>query len=480
MVIDTPLRSVDPRFASSNYDVKLSRLIAPGLTTTDTQDMRPALLLAESIDFESPTSVLVRVRQGIHFSSGQELSARDVVSTYRSLLSEDAGALDRDSYAKRIASIELIDSRQLRFRLHEPVATFLSDLDFGILQADSLASGEVIGTGAYKLQDFSEDGCTLVANPNYSGQGAAAKTRKLRVRVVRDDNARNMMLVGGSADFSQNSVRVDLVDIIKDRRRIAVESGKSAILTYLMMHNEDEILSDKRVRQAIALSIDREAIVAAKYGGRAELANSLLPSFHWAHNPDATAYFRDVPKAMKLLDAAGFLDPDGDGPKMRFELSYKTSANQFRVAVAKVIGEQLRQVGIGLQVQSFEFGTFFDDVKAGRYQLASMQTAAIAEPDFFYTYFHSERIPTPARKHLHNRWRFRNPRVDSLVEAGRREVRQERRKEIYAEVQTILAEELPIIPLWHEHNIVVRNRSVHGFQILPNGRFSSLARVAKD
>jgi peptide/nickel transport system substrate-binding protein len=250
-------------------------------------------------------------------------------------------------------------------------------------------------------------------------------------------------------------------------------------LTYLLLNNSDPILKDKRVRQAIALAVDRPAIIAAKFGGRARLASGLLPPNHWAYAADVTRWNHDVERAKRLLDEAGHKDPDGNGPRPRFSLIYKTSSDQFRVSVARVIAAQLAAVGIDVDVRSFEFATFFADVKKGTYQLASMQTAEITEPDFYFTYFHSSWIPSKDNPDGYNRWRYVNADVDRLTAAGRRELDIGKRKQIYAEVQRIVAADVPIVPLFHEDNVVLANVDVSGYTITPNARLIGLRDASK-
>lgn len=133
-----------------------------------------------------------------------------------------------------------------------------------------------------------------------------------------------------------------------------------------------------------------------------------------------------------------------------------------------------------MDVRAFEFGTFFADVKAGSYQLASMQTLDISDPDYLRTYFSSTRIPTPTDKNANNRWRFRNATFDRLVEDGRRVLDPAERKRIYGRAQQILADEVPVVFLWHEDNVVLAHRGVTGFRIVPNGRIAGLATARKD
>ena len=312
----------------------------------------------------------------------------------------------------------------------------------------------------------------LDANPRYP---TPPKTPHVEIKFVRDDSARMLMLAGGSVDLLQNA-RPDLVDDIAARPRVRVTSGPSVLLTYMLINNDDPVLRDHRVREAIALALDRPALVAAKFGGRAVLATGLLPPIHWAYNPDVPRYGRDLARARALLDEAGYkAGPDG----IRLHLVYKTSAVAFRVALARALAAQLGDAGIAVEVRSFEFGTFFADVKKGNYQLATMQSSEITEPDFYYFYFHSSRIPDAKDPDGGNRWRYRNPEIDRLTEAGRAELDRDKRKAIYAQVQRIVAQDLPIVPLWHEDNVVLSNVDVQGYAIVPNARFVGLIGATK-
>jgi peptide/nickel transport system substrate-binding protein len=220
-------------------------------------------------------------------------------------------------------------------------------------------------------------------------------------------------------------------------------------------------------------------VIAAKLGGHAVPATGLMAPGHWAYAGDVERWDHDADRARRLLDEAGLTDPDGPGPRPRLRLTYKTSSDQFRVAIARVLAAQLGEVGIEVDVRAFEFATFFADVKKGQYQLASMQTTDIGEPDFYLTYFHSDRIPSKADPDAGNRWRYRNARVDELVVQGRTELDRARRLAMYAEVQQIVAREVPIVPLWHEDNVVVANRDVTGYTITPNARLSGLVTTIK-
>jgi len=405
--------------------------------------------------------------------------ASDVAATYASMLAPDSTSASHKFMSDRIASVEAIAPRVARFHLVTPLATFKSDVDFGIVSFHHgpPRSDAVIGAGPYRLRELTSTAALLDANPYY--YGGPAKIAHLEIKFVRDAAARLLMLVGGSADLIQNAIRPDLVSAMRSKPRVAVKTTRGVILTYLMMNNLDPVLSRREVRQAIALALDRPTIIAAKLGGLATPATGLIAPSHWAYSGDVPRYDHDLARARQLLDAAGLRDPDGDGPLPRIHFIYKTSSDTFRIAIARVIAAQLAEVGIECEVRPFEFATFFGDIKKGQYQLASMQTTDITDPDFLYMYFHSSWIPSPANPDGFNRWRYKNAEVDRLTTAGRAEVDRDKRKVIYAEVQRLLAEDVPVVPLWHEDNIILSNVDVQGYTTSPNARLAGLTQITK-
>jgi peptide/nickel transport system substrate-binding protein len=481
MLMEAPATTTDPRNVVSNYDTKLAHLVTSGLTTIDNASAEPELLLAEKIERKDDHTYDATLKPGLLFSDGKPVTAADVAWTFQSTIDTKAGQYSQ--LADRFTSIEALDDRTVRFHLKNPLATLMSDLDFGIVEraaADQdghFRGGIAVGCGPYVLDSLDETGARMHANPRWPFTTPAVA--KLDIKVVPDASARILMLVGGSADLAQNVARLDVVDDVATEWRVHLETGRSALLTYLMMNNTDPILKDVRVRQAIAMALDRDAIVRIKLGGHAVVATGLLPPSSWAYDPNVVRWHHDPARAKALLDQAGYPDPDGEGPEPRFTLTYKTSSDQYRIAIARVIAAQLREVGIEVDVEPFEFLTFFAQVKQGVYQLASMQTSDITEPDYYYAYFNSARIPGPSMPSGNNRWRYKNPVVDKLTEAGRTQLDRVERKKTYAELQRILAAEVPIVPLWFEDNVVVENRTVSGFTVLPDARYAGLVTARK-
>jgi peptide/nickel transport system substrate-binding protein len=138
------------------------------------------------------------------------------------------------------------------------------------------------------------------------------------------------------------------------------------------------VLRDVRVRQAIAYAIDRNAIIEYLRRGLGVPAVGLLPALSWAFAADAFSFPYDPARARALLDEAGYLDPDGDGPKPRLRLSLKTSSTlEFNRLQATVIQQNLRAVGIDLDVRSYEWATFYDVLK-GNFQIHAAVDGGLA------------------------------------------------------------------------------------------------------
>jgi peptide/nickel transport system substrate-binding protein len=238
----------------------------------------------------------------------------------------------------------------------------------------------------------------------------------------------------------------------------------------------DPLLRQPEVRRAIAHAIDRDALIRHLLGGAARSASGLLSPEHWAYEGEVAGYAYDPAAAKRLLDAAGHPDPDGDGPAVRFRLSYKTSTLDSRRRIGEALQAMLGAVGIGLDVRSFEWATFYDDVRRGNFQLYSLAWVGVNDPDFFFSLLHSTMTP-PAGN---NRGGYADSEIDRLTTLGRDTLDPVKRQEIYARIQRKTAADLPFIPLWWTDNVVVQSKRLCGFVPFPDGSLISLTTAWLD
>jgi peptide/nickel transport system substrate-binding protein len=491
---ELPIARVDPRFTSNAWELKLSRLVVPGLVSVDNPEAHPQMAVAESVVRENDVTYLATLRPDARFPDGKAVDAEDVRYTFDSVRDPLLASPYRKTWQEILASVEVVGPRQVRFHLNQPRAPFITDLDFGIVdrrvaepqdrvvEAAARAhrppppldhAAEVAGAGPFRVAACETDRFELVRNPHAR---VPPQLDRVVVRTIRDDNARFLALMGRSGDLIQNGIPPLVMESFEKDPRLDVRYVHSATATYLGFNLAAPITSDPRVRQAIALAIDRKAIIASRLRGHAVLATSLLDASNPYHADDVATWDYDPAKARRLLDEAGYPDPDGDGPLPRMHLTWKTSSQRFRVALAQVMARQLAAVGIDVDVRPFDFATFLDDVKKGNFQLFSMQLADVVEPDMLRAFFLSKRIPSEATHFAGlNRARFSDPEVDRLLEEGSATLEPAARRSIYDRVQRILAARLPILPLWHEDNVVALRRDIAGFTATPLGGLSGLA-----
>jgi peptide/nickel transport system substrate-binding protein len=463
---------IDPRLATDAYGEQVLQMTHAFLIKMDAAG-NPVPDLAESWEERSPTEILFRLRKGARFHNGREVTSADVRYTFEWILDPGNRSPHRATY-ENIAMIETPDAHTIVFRLNEPFAPFLVGMARGIVPAGSGARGytPVPGAGPYKVDDFRPDeAITLSRFDGYYGRSPAIA--KVIVKFIPDSNVRFLELKKGSVNFLLNGVDPDLLPAALMNPNLVMEEAPGSNVSYLGFNLGDRILSDARVRTAIALAVDREAIVRTIWKGRADLADSILAPGFWAHAEGIPQLRHDPAEAKRLLDIAGYRDPDGDGPKPRFTLTYKTSQNELRRRIAAVFQEQLRQAGIAVEVQSLEWGTFFSDIKKGNFQLYSLTWVGIADPDVCHYAFHSSQVPPEGA----NRGRYSNAGLDRLLEAGRRELSRPRRKEIYRRVQLLLSRDLPVFPLWVNRNILLRDRRLVGFAVTPDEDYTSVKEM---
>jgi peptide/nickel transport system substrate-binding protein len=285
--------------------------------------------------------------------------------------------------------------------------------------------------------------------------------------VVPDETTEALELRKGTSDVTINSLTPDTLVVLERDSNIQVDHQPGTRLAYLAFNLRDPILKDVRVRQAIAYALDRGPMIEYLWRGLAEPARSILPSQSWAYNGDVPAYPHDPEKARQLLDAAGYPAMNG----VRFHITMKTSTDPNTRLMVTVMQQQLREVGIALDIRSFEFATFFADVQNGAFQMYGLRwIGGNEDPDIFEYVFHSSKFPPNGA----NRDYYSNPKVDALIDQARREVDQAKRKALYVQVQSILAEDLPYINLWYMDNVLVHTKRVRSLRLNPSGNYDFL------
>ncbi len=486
---------------------------------------------------EGCTHWVVRVRKGIYWHDGVEVAAEDVVFTYRSIIESNLASPFRGPLQRNIRRVWEKDG-EVHFQLNMPIASFPLDLSIGLVPEHILAprgglaarfEDDYVGCGPFRfVSRYRDQKVVLKRNEHYF---EPVGPKYVVVRTVNDEATRILSVMAGSGHIVVNSLSPPVVRRLAENPEVTVSHRPAASVTYLSFNLLDHRLADPRVRKAIAHGIDREGIVREQFRGMATDATSILPPVHWAYNDNTARYPYDPSKARGLLDEAG-LTPDPE-TGFRTKVRLKVTTDRFRRNIGAIIAHGLAEVGIEVELIPLELSTFLSDVRKGNYEMYILQAPEVLEPDILRWFFHSQAAPFleplpeksaygavdrqlfppkfseltgPFAKECEERWFplvhrqafesfvrksfglplalgngnrsfFFDPDLDCLLDLGYSTMNRERRLGYYLEAQRIIADAIPVLPLWHEDNVAVIRNELAGFRLLPINRFSPVSKV---
>ncbi|WP_455208536.1 ABC transporter substrate-binding protein [Kaarinaea lacus] len=454
--------TLDPRYSTDAISSRINRLLYRQLIDFDAAS-QPVPALADWQKLSPQHFRFVLREQHRVFHDGTRLTAHDVKATFDSVLHGNDVSPHR-STLHMIDKIVVIDENTVDFHLNVPDPLFPGYLEVGILPAAKIDAAhpfniQPIGNGAFRFLAWPDPGRLRLQR--------VADQQVFEFLYVKEENTRVLKLLRGELDMLQNDIDTELIRYLNERAEVKVVNGAGNNFSYLGFNLQDPVVGQLEVRQAIAYAIDRKAIITYLFSGRARQASAILTPDHWAGHPDLPQYVYSPDKARQLLAQIGF---NRENP---LRITYKTSSNPFRIRLATIIQSQLAAVGIDVDIRTYDWGTFYGDIKSGNFQMYSLAWVGINLPDIFRHVFHSRSIP-PAGA---NRGRFHNTRVDNLLEAAQNEQDVVIQARIYQEIQEILHQELPYVPLWYEDHVFMAQNNVQGYRIHSDGNYDGLIDV---
>jgi peptide/nickel transport system substrate-binding protein len=373
IAIEVAPRGFDPRFSTTfQTSARIMQLIYDTLVVkNDKFEFVPSLAerFEESEDHREFT---FHLRAGVMFHNGKQLTSADVKYTFDSLLSPALKSPIRGTVDK-ISSIDALDPLTVVFHAREPFYTFIGNLPaIGIIPegAGTEIVNSPVGSGPYKFASYKE-GSAVQLEANAAYWGGAPNIPRVQIKVVTDNSTRQAELMSGEVDLAYNAqFDPETIRALGQRRDMQVILGDGASIGYLGVNvSPTSLLSNQKLRQAVAYGIDRDVIIHRLLRDQARKANAIMPPEHWAYDAAVTLYDHDAERAKQLLDEAGFPDPDGDGPRTRVTLTMLTTTTQLSRNIASIMQDQLRRVGIQLELLSLEPATLFDKLSKAQFDL---------------------------------------------------------------------------------------------------------------
>ena len=419
--------------------------------------------LAEYEESADGLSYVFTLRDGLKFSSGEDVTPDDVIFSLNRHI-EVGGPLPLSA---PIASIASTGEREVTITLKSAYTPFLSELagfsngifpaDFGGVSEEEFFSAPV-GTGPFVVDDWDPNGDLRFVRNEHYWQDGKPYLDGLVYKFVADDTQLRQQLAAG---------QIDAIDTVPAANAAEVDQAADTVLSQspgwateqVFFNTQREELADRHVRRAIAHALDREGITKATSFGTAEVANALLPpTIPDSANDPGVALDYDIAAAKKELAASDY--PSG------FETTLMIpSGNAQRAQIAQIIQESLAEIGIKVKIEQLDIAAFRERFFAYDYDvmLNSGQSDA-PDPNGFITF---QADPEGFSKSY---WtHFTNDRVTELMHAGRETPNGEKRTGIYLEIQQILADEAPYVPLFFPSNLKATTADVGGFTVLPNG-----------
>jgi len=422
------------------------------------------------------------LRDGVTFHDGRPFTAADAKYTLDTVLASTfakaASFFEGSGANKRalVKSVEAPDARTLVIRLNKQWTGLLPNLvPIAIIPTNSYDSEKThpLGTGPFKFKSYdqSQQVIDLEANPSY--WDGPPHIPALRVRVISDSNALQAELRSGRVDIAPlpTSLSPDAIKSLSTDSKLNVNQFEGSNLNLLTFNTKEAPLDNVKVRQAIAYAIDRESMIRDLVLGQGKIAHSILPEASWAYTPGQTYHF-DPAMARKLLDEAGFRDPDGDGPQLRFPkpIVFRISGSSGAARqYSGVIYNYLKDVGIPVSIETSELNTLFELLRRGQFQMTYGQwVGGNQDPIFYHDLFATSEIPTETRA-ARNRGRYSNAELDKILDEAANTYDHAKAAPLYAKAQEIVSRDVPVFPLWYQANMVIAKKSVGNIKVDASG-----------
>lgn len=424
----------DPAMVTAASSFELIAAVYETLLIFDDEG-EPMGILAESWEQPDETTYVFTLREGVTFHNGQPLTAEDVKFTFERIMDAESGS-PWTSQFEPVESVEATDERTVTFTMKESYGPFLATLSSNYAAIlpnapDTDFQNEMIGTGAFMMESYTQDTETvLAAFPDY-WRDDQPKLASIQYRILPDESARVAAIRTGEIHLTSlvDPVSIDTVRASED---VAVIEHDTTDYYLLGLNCAEAPFDDVRVRQALSMAIDREAIIDSVFFGAGQVSGPIVPTLgDWA-NP-----VEDLPNYSVDHDAARALLEDAGASDLTFSITVGADRTEF-VNIALVIQDQLRDIGVTVELDQVEWGTFIDKWIARDFQSFVSYNGSGNDPDrALYPALHSGGSV--------NAFQFADEEVDALLEQGRAQADHDERRETYQEVELLIAEQAPLI-----------------------------------
>ncbi|EAR50248.1 ABC transporter substrate binding protein [Oceanicola granulosus HTCC2516] len=477
LLVEPP--GLDPFHQAADARIQMTVLMYQGLFY-EGADGEAMPLLAESYEVsDDGLTYTFKLREGVTFHDGSEMTAEDVAYSYDYIRDPENGSPGAGDF-EIISNIEVVDDYTVRFTLSAPNASLPMTLGnkygavipagyFDDENAQNRMNSQSVGTGPFQLVEFNPNSNLMMERFDGYWEGNAPYLDAINFSFLPNSASMLVALRNDRIDLV-NLSRPQDVQQIEGIEGIEIERFPSLNQKAIDLGAEQEALSDVRVRQAISLATDKQELMEAAIGGYGEVIGTMTKAMEerWGVPIDELPMQGvDVEQARALLEEAGY----GDG----LELTLTTiNGYDWMDPAAVTLKEQLGEIGIDLDIQRVDLGVWIDNFRSRNMGLTFNDWASQPDPNLlFYRHFHQQ----PEGADFRN---WNNEEASALLDEGRAATDYDERRAIYADFQMELAETVPTIMLFSADHVVVHDADVENYVQHPTGWLYGLVRTYLD
>ena len=483
--LNADIQTADVQKTSKDYEVPFNifdRLVDVEVGTDGNSKIVPSL--AESWDIsDDGLEYTFHLRQGVKFHNGNDFTAEDVAYTFHRMLTVEGGVntefIDQIKGADELLAgetdtlegVEVVDDYTIKVTLKEPFAGFLASISSpGVSIYDSEATeaagdqfgmdpAVTVGTGPFEFSSWSFNN-QLVLTRNEDYWKGASGLPGVVIKIIPDTETQSMMFESGELDILDLDYAADSADRFTETYPDQIVQGPRVGIVYFTMNFNKEPFQDVRVRKAVQMSIDRQAILDALYGGRGQVEQGIFPHGLIGFNPDQEEIKYDPEAAKALLAEAGYVDG------FDMEIAADSSASDTMTMALEIVSDQLAEVGIRAEIKNYDESTWLETRKSGELgSFMSTWSADYNDPDnFIYTFFGNE------EKTRIRSINYPDTEVMERVAKARTIVNEdERLAEYKALEEKIIHEDAAWVPMFSRLHLFAVSKRVQGFAPLWSG-----------
>ena len=459
--------SLDPHQGKETPAVQVNTQIFDTLVTVDPETNEVVPQIAESWEQTDDQTYVFKIREGIKFHDGSDLTAEDVKFS----LDRARNSAAVSYIVNFIEEVTVDDDHTVTVKTTAPYAPTLRNLAIpfaaivpkAVVEADENAFIQnPVGSGPYKFVEWNHgDHVTLKAFDDY--YAGKPETENLIMKVIPETSQRTIALETGEVDLAYDLAVNDIPKVNSDDK-LTVYEIPSLTCWYVSMNMNKKPFDNPKVREAMSMAIDRQTIIDTINAGSGQPADAIIaPAVFGYYSTGVKEY--NPTKAKELLAEAGY--PNG------FSTTLWVNDNQSRIEMCQAMQAMLLEVGVQCNLEVLEFGSFISRTTAGDHDLAYFGwTTSSGDADYsYYSLEHSTQQGAAG-----NRSFLADPDVDKLIEEARSNTNEEERKELYKELAIKLDEINNNIPVYYSSINVGANKKVEGFVMDANG-YHSLEKV---